>query len=469
MKKLLITISTLVMLICLTLVLSMSASAASYYEYEDNDSFANANQVAPGDTVWGKITNEHYDYDYYKIVAPANGKISLHFYHQYQDSSDYYKVTVYMYTNYEYVKISSTNITLKNKEMLELPYIGAIKNGVYYVRVQGANAWLDNLIDKDYALVTGFVASNFYQKMINTSFNTATPMIPGYKYNGTTANNDSHNDSFYYKMTAPANGKFTVDFCHNYDSNASGNGWNIDTYQYINGGYEKISSSYIPITGNERIRVFTVNAVKGRTYYIRVYSGVSIAGKNYVLDTRFTLSPMTGVKAKTSTNTAKLTWNKVVGASGYEIQKLSKSGKWSRVALTTSTSYEAKKLKAGQKYNYAVRAYVTVNGVTYYSDWVGLFAITKPGTPILKVSAAKKSAKLTWNKQSASGYVIYRATNKNGKYKKIATVKSGKTTSYKNGKLKSGKTYYYKIRAYKTVNGEKVYGAYSNIKKVKIK
>lgn len=465
MKKLLITLSTLVMLICLAFALNISASAASYYEYEYNDSFANANQVAPGDTVWGKITNEHYDYDYYKIIAPANGKISLQFYHQYQNSSDHYNVQVYMYTNYEYVIISNTNIALNKKEMLELPYIGAVKNGVYYVRVVGVNGSQKDLLNKDYALVTGFVASNFYQKMINTSFNTATPMIPGYKYNGTTANYDH----FYYKMTAPANGKITVDFCHSYESNAFDNGWSIVTYQYINGGYEKISSSYIPINGNERVRVFTVNAVKGRTYYIKVYSGLDIAGKNYVLDTRFTLSPMTGVKAKTSTNTAKLTWNKVVGASGYEIQKLSKSGKWSRVALTTSTSYEAKKLKAGQKYNYAVRAYVTVNGVTYYSDWVGLFAITKPGTPTLKVSAAKKSAKLTWNKQSASGYVIYRATSKNGKYKKIATVKSGKTTSYKSGKLKSGKTYYYKIRAYKTVNGEKVYGAYSNIKKVKIK
>lgn len=467
MKKLLISLSTLVMLICLAFALNISALAASYYEYEDNDSFANANYVTPGDTVWGKITDKqvYLDYDYYKIVAPANGKISLQFYHQYQNSTDSYNVTVYMYYNYEYVKISSTDIKLNKKEWVELPYIGAVKNGVYYVRVQGINGYLGNIFGKDYALKTGFAASNLYQKMINTSFGTATPMVPNYKYNGTTANYDH----FYYKMTAPANGKITVDFCHNYEYNASGNGWSVDTYQYVNGSYNKISSSIIPINGNERVRVLTVNAVKGRTYYIKVYSGLDIAGKNYVLDTRFTLSPMTGVKAKTSTNSVKLTWNKSAGVSGYEIQKRSKNGKWSRIALTASASYQANKLKAGQKYTYAVRAYVTVNGVKYYSDWVVLTAVTKPGTPTLKVSAAKKSAKLTWNKQSASGYVIYRATSKNGKYKKIATVKSGKTTSYKNGKLKSGKTYYYKIRAYKTVNGEKVYGAYSNIKKVKIK
>ena len=32
----------------------------------------------------------------------------------------------------------------------------------------------------------------------------------------------------------------------------------------------------------------------------------------------------------------------------------------------------------------------------------------------------------------------------------------------------SPKTYYVKVRAYKTVNGVKVYGAYSSVKKVKL-
>ena len=32
--------------------------------------------------------------------------------------------------------------------------------------------------------------------------------------------------------------------------------------------------------------------------------------------------------------------------------------------------------------------------------------------------------------------------------------------------LKKGKTYYVKVRAYKTVNGKKLYGAYSAVKRV---
>ena len=37
------------------------------------------------------------------------------------------------------------------------------------------------------------------------------------------------------------------------------------------------------------------------------------------------------------------------------------------------------------------------------------------------------------------------------------------------GKVSSKKTYYYKVRAYKTVKGKKIYGAYSVVKKVKCK
>ena len=74
--------------------------------------------------------------------------------------------------------------------------------------------------------------------------------------------------------------------------------------------------------------------------------------------------------------------------------------------------------------------------------------------------------KLTWKKSSkADGYIIYRATKKNGKYKQIKMIKSWKKNSFTDKKVKSKKTYYYKIRAYKgTVNGP-----VSAAKKAKVK
>lgn len=69
-------------------------------------------------------------------------------------------------------------------------------------------------------------------------------------------------------------------------------------------------------------------------------------------------------------------------------------------------------------------------------------------TPKLTVNLASASAvKLTWTKApGAEGYYVYRSTSKGGKYAKAGTAKG---TSFTDKKLKAGKTYYYKVAAYK--------------------
>ncbi len=87
-----------------------------------------------------------------------------------------------------------------------------------------------------------------------------------------------------------------------------------------------------------------------------------------------------------------------------------------------------------------------------------------------KQKVKAKSVTLKWKKvKGASGYEIVRAKKKNGNYKVVKTIKKASKVKFTNKKLSSGKTYYYKVRAYKTVNGEKVYGAYSKVLKVKTK
>ena len=68
----------------------------------------------------------------------------------------------------------------------------------------------------------------------------------------------------------------------------------------------------------------------------------------------------------------------------------------------------------------------------------------------------------------AAGYEIKYSTNKKFK-KSVKTVRfTGKSKTI--SKLKKNKTYYVKVRAYKKdANGNKVYGKYSKIKKIKIK
>ncbi|MDR0853178.1 MAG: fibronectin type III domain-containing protein [Clostridiales Family XIII bacterium] len=86
-------------------------------------------------------------------------------------------------------------------------------------------------------------------------------------------------------------------------------------------------------------------------------------------------------------------------------------------------------------------------------------------------SAATKSVTLTWTAVSTnSGYELLLATNSGfSKNKKTVTVAGGSAKSKKVTGLKKGTTYYVKVRAYKTIDSKKVYGAYSAAKHVKAK
>ena len=91
---------------------------------------------------------------------------------------------------------------------------------------------------------------------------------------------------------------------------------------------------------------------------------------------------------------------------------------------------------------------------------------------LTKVSSPKAGTlKASWKKDTkASGYQVVIAQNsKFTKGKKTAAVTKNSTTSKTFSKLKKKKTYYVKVRAYKTSGKTKLYGAYSSVKKVKIK
>ena len=99
-------------------------------------------------------------------------------------------------------------------------------------------------------------------------------------------------------------------------------------------------------------------------------------------------------------------------------------------------------------------------------------AVSKPkSAKIKKVKAAKKAVSVEWKKVSGvKGYQVQVATDKKfKKNKKTATVKKQKTTKVTIKKLKAKKKYYVRIRTYKTVNGKKVYSAWSKVKSVKTK
>ena len=97
--------------------------------------------------------------------------------------------------------------------------------------------------------------------------------------------------------------------------------------------------------------------------------------------------------------------------------------------------------------------------------------VTKP-QKVSGVSVKKKKKKIlvTWKCQtSVSGFQVQYAQNK-AFTKRKKTVEAGKWSSSKIlSKIKRGKKYYVRVRAYKKVNGKKMYGAWSSVKKCKVK
>lgn len=195
------------------------------------------------------------------------------------------------------------------------------------------------------------------------------------------------------------------------------------------------------------------------------YTGSSIRYFN------ITVAAPKSLKMSANSATAiKLSWSSGGKATGYEVYRL--TGKsYKKVGTTKSTTYTDKKLGNSKSYQYKVRAYFKGKNGTVYSSFTSVLkANTTPATPKISVSATKsKQLKIKWSKlNSADGYEVYQSTSKNGKYTKIKTA-SKSTTSYTKKKLTSKKKYYYKVRAYKTINGKKVYGSYSSIKSKKVK
>lgn len=122
--------------------------------------------------------------------------------------------------------------------------------------------------------------------------------------------------------------------------------------------------------------------------------------------------------------------------------------------------------------------------ITFKNEYSGTKSLTlkinPKGTSISKLSKAKKAFTVKWKKQSGkmktsriSGYQIQYSTSKKFTNAKTKSVSGYSKTSQKISKLKAKKTYYVRIRTYKTVkvNGKsvKLYSGWSKVKSVKTK
>lgn len=167
-------------------------------------------------------------------------------------------------------------------------------------------------------------------------------------------------------------------------------------------------------------------------------------------------------------------WEKVPYATGYVVYRsTSPDGKFTKVKDLgkKETQVTLAAVKGSTPYYYKVRAWRKIDGKRVPGEWSAVRTYGASQVSDIKAKALKgKKIRLTWDKASrADGYVIYRATGEKGTYKKIKTITRGKTVTFTNKSLKKGKTYYYKIKAYRLINGKKVYAPYSETVSAKAK
>lgn len=289
----------------------------------------------------------------------------------------------------------------------------------------------------------------------------------GAKYTGTLSQNYTLKIYPITTLKTVSSSTDTLEISWNESSGAEG------YYVYMatskGGTYKKIAT----LTGSATTSCIIdedLSAAKNYYFKIQPYSGSYKGEMSAILYSATKPKKVSGLKkVSQSTSSVKLSWKKVSGASGYDIQRYNSSKKkWETIKTVDNStlSYTNKKLKAGTTYKYRVRAY-RKNG-SYYANGSAsstLSVSTKPAQvkSLKNSSSTTTSIKIKWAKVTgASSYQIYQYDSAKKKWKKIATV-SGSKTSYTQKKLKEATSYKYKVRAYRKSNGETLYGSYSSV------
>ena len=162
--------------------------------------------------------------------------------------------------------------------------------------------------------------------------------------------------------------------------NTAADGYTVEIYR--GGKWEQVLCA----TSNTKLSCKITGLAEGSTYSVRIKSYKVKNGRTvfseYLKSSATTgLNPVAklGEQTNSTASSIRFSWARKSCATGY-IVEIYKGGKWNLVTKTTSntvTSCQITNLKAGTSYTCRVRAYLTVNGSTIYSDNVRTVQKTK--------------------------------------------------------------------------------------------
>lgn len=316
-----------------------------------------------------------------------------------------------------------------------------------------------------------------------------------------------------YTITANATGKLDVYLEHNYHNDSS---FSVDVYKRTssNGSKTLCYNFIVSADGPSPFKLPTVGCTKGDVFILEITSYQKVYFKvtyritptssyekelNNTFQTATTIKPNGKISGNCSdynidgevdyfkvtspikgSLTLKFKYNYMNSGWGWYVSVYKKAANGSFTTLVnqdtistkqTSDSITINKVTSGTTYyikvewpysgNFSAHEYMGTNYTI-----TPVFKYAKPGTP--KTSSIKKSkVKFTWKKSSGcSGYQIQ--ISKKSSFKKNVVNKTKSKNNYSKT-LSRKKTYYIRVRSYKTVKGIKYYSSWSKTKKFKTK
>ena len=178
------------------------------------------------------------------------------------------------------------------------------------------------------------------------------------------------------------------------------------------------------------------------------------------------IAPPTSLSAYSTTDGIRLSWSSSSGANSYEIYRSDKeNGTYSKIGTASYTSYTDTKVSYNMTYYYKVVAVNGKNKSSMSKPTSYKYALTAPSYVNVYQQNSDTVRVYVSSVSLADGYELYRSTSQNGKYSKVDTSTSSTLFDLN---VTLGKQYYYKARAYKTVNNKTYYSAYSTVSSLTI-
>ncbi|QSX08137.1 InlB B-repeat-containing protein [Alkalibacter rhizosphaerae] len=162
----------------------------------------------------------------------------------------------------------------------------------------------------------------------------------------------------------------------------------------------------------------------------------------------------------------KVRWNKTSHATSYAVYRSDGAkGNYTKIGETSSTSYTDKNRPYQTVFYYKVQALASEGSIKAESPMSGYASAKAELIVPPSYSAVRKETQgvsLTWNgTPGAGGYEVYRASSAGGNFELVDRTTS---TSYVDSSAKWTEGNFYKVRAYRNVNGTDLYSGHTNVK-----